>query len=1089
MADPLSIASGVAGLVSLGLTLCGGLYNYFSAVKDRHQDIESAVQSLALLQSNICIIQSSTLKLGHRHALSANGVNQGLANCESQLKMLQQLMLDLTRAEGLSDIKGTWRKQKMIARYPFDQKKLTQLQDQLSKANATLSSFVQNFNLDINIGISDDLHVLKGCTNANDKITHDILGTIARQLEIISPAVQRTSMEVTTFRQIIQERSVATSSHISGPEVNPLYLQNSEAEKAFGKILATVGCTCQNSPWNACSNSSTQTHQSWGGFVISKQVQKRDRHGPGCIFFKQSFKRTKTTITYLGLRHFASQALSISLDRDYPAGGYSLSFGLRPCNIVESSPAFDLLLCPCTHKPKHVTFPGDYETFPRGASFFKRFHSQEAIAAVIQKLGATYSSGAASPFDVDEKGNNIAYKYLDGYLGHMGRDGLFDEKTFEAIRMLLSYMANIGVPVTASNFEQRTVLDICVDPGRLRILPWFYSLITTLDPSFYANEIAHGNRMCLGYIDEYWFESMNIWTEHTDITEAFGFNEIFRIIIQRDEKRLKAILADSESPRGFLEADIYGRNVLHASVTWPKGLSLLLQHKKAHLLLDDDLFKCTTPLNLALVVSGVICNAPDRWVLCQDCNCAISVQLLLEADCGVLLHSPMPGALERCSLRSRKLFFQHFRNRRERLRDISLALLPTEILSRYGVTTESLPDATAGILWDELQPRIGSSSNQGIEISNGIQPYSFPWDFQSLFNNRLSPEICHLASEFGFLPSDESGLEPFLSRVNIFGDQQAPHGAERLLEMNVTYITWLLKHDLTLCYTTSGFQSTAFHRIGASLGAELGISRSIIGSIPSPPSQELSNLVSKISCSDAQSNKPCPCLSGIFNRPLASLLSSFIDKATRLFQQSFRIIDSVEDIMCIIVLIEDTTPSIDTSYLARCAAHMLTMTILGIRHLPICIDVASSEQMSQNESANDDDEAEILDEDRLLVERLEALDEEVEKEFQHRKESVEEFLKGYYYRRMKKARREMAVPLSDDDRLDLLDAGVILNISDEHGYDSTSDDMESEDYDNDDIIDEGRNTCHVHSHQRRASRAPSPEGAFLLVASSTLNLY
>jgi hypothetical protein len=110
MADPLSIASGVAGLVSLGLTLCGGLHNYFSNVKGRHQDIETASRSLTLLQSNIFIIQSSTLKLGHRHALSANGVNQGLANCEFELVALQQLMLNLTRDEGLSDITGKLRK-------------------------------------------------------------------------------------------------------------------------------------------------------------------------------------------------------------------------------------------------------------------------------------------------------------------------------------------------------------------------------------------------------------------------------------------------------------------------------------------------------------------------------------------------------------------------------------------------------------------------------------------------------------------------------------------------------------------------------------------------------------------------------------------------------------------------------------------------------------------------------------------------------------------------------------------------------------------------------------------------------------------
>ncbi|KAG5654806.1 hypothetical protein KAF25_006901 [Fusarium avenaceum] len=119
MADPLSIASGVAGLVSLGLTLCNGLHGYLSAVKDRHSDIKTATQGLALLQSNICIIQSSTLKLGHRHTLAANGVNLGLRNCETQLKALGNFIEDLTTTPSLSGAKQKWQKQKMDAS-PFD---------------------------------------------------------------------------------------------------------------------------------------------------------------------------------------------------------------------------------------------------------------------------------------------------------------------------------------------------------------------------------------------------------------------------------------------------------------------------------------------------------------------------------------------------------------------------------------------------------------------------------------------------------------------------------------------------------------------------------------------------------------------------------------------------------------------------------------------------------------------------------------------------------------------------------------------------------------------------------------------------------
>jgi hypothetical protein len=149
MADPLSVASGVAGLVSLGLTLCNGLHNYFSAIKDRHSDIKTATQSLTLLESNIYIIQSSTLKLGHRHALAANGVNAGLKNCETQLKALEVLVKTLDIIKNSSGIKQKWQKQKMFIRYPFDQKNLLKLQEHLSRANATLGSFVQSFNLSV----------------------------------------------------------------------------------------------------------------------------------------------------------------------------------------------------------------------------------------------------------------------------------------------------------------------------------------------------------------------------------------------------------------------------------------------------------------------------------------------------------------------------------------------------------------------------------------------------------------------------------------------------------------------------------------------------------------------------------------------------------------------------------------------------------------------------------------------------------------------------------------------------------------------------------------------------------------------------
>ncbi|KAF5243552.1 hypothetical protein FANTH_8131 [Fusarium anthophilum] len=599
MADPLSIASGVAGLVSLGLTLCGGLHNYFSSVKGRHQDIEPASRSLTLLQSNIFIIQSSTLKLGHRHALSANGVNQGLANCEFELVALQQLMLNLTRDEGLSDMKGKMRKQMMIARYPFDQKQLIQLQDQLSKANATLSSFVQNFNLDINIGISEDLRNLKNYTNANDSITHNMLGTIARRLDAISPAVQRTEIELATLSQRVQDNSFDTSSHVSD---------------VYSRIL------------------------------------------------------------------------SVSLTREYPPGAYSLSFGIQPCNIVGTSPAFQAL-----YKL--------YNKYKNNKTLDIGFDLRKETSALVKNLRAIYKSAAASPFDVDKYGNNIAH------------------------------------------------------------------------------------------------ESM-------------------KAIAQQDRQKLESIMMGNQLPGSILEEDIYGRNILHASITWPEGLSLLLQHAQALYPLFDQPSMLIEPLRLAVRSSGEKCTQPDKWVLCQNCQCAASVQLFLEADCCLPTHLMEQRFLENCSLRCRRLLFKHFKNRRQRLRDLSLAMLPPGVIHRYGVTADFLPVATAHFLWKELESRRGKSTRQGFETGHGLKPFHSFYSKGGLFEEPLSPQICLLADEFGIKPSDEDGIEPLLARV------QLCHSYDTL-EMSMMYLNWLLKHDfLKTEYAIGSFQTSALHEIGGWIGRQ-----------------------------------------------------------------------------------------------------------------------------------------------------------------------------------------------------------------------------------------------------------------------------
>ncbi|KAH7233055.1 hypothetical protein BKA59DRAFT_534879 [Fusarium tricinctum] len=445
MADPLSVASGVAGLVSLGLTLCNGLHNYFSAIKDRHSDIKTATQSLALLESNICIIQSSTLKLGHRHALAANGVNAGLKNCETQLKALEVLVKTLDIVENSSGIKQKWQKQKMFVRYPFDQKNLLKLQEYLSRANATLGSFVQSFNLDINIGISEDLQVLRRDLHDNGSTIQSMLRAIASQLHTISLASQPTSMEVTTC--LSQMGGQATSASREPGPTQPLFIRNSGIEKELCRNYLAMECTCPNFANNAVYNHSSHSYQMWGGLTISKQISQQKKHRPGCHLYRSLSKgSSRTTLTYFGLRYLFSCFISISLKKDLLAGAYSLSFGLRFYNVVETSPAF------------HI-FSYDYSDGSFNSEigrYFDRFGLQATARIILQQLRVIYDSGNASPFDVDARGNNIAYFCIDTCLSYLVTRNMwkFNDTMMESISMLLSYMFDIGVPVTTFNFHQ-----------------------------------------------------------------------------------------------------------------------------------------------------------------------------------------------------------------------------------------------------------------------------------------------------------------------------------------------------------------------------------------------------------------------------------------------------------------------------------------------------------------------------------------------------------------------------------------------------------------------------------------------------------
>lgn len=92
MADPLSVAGLTAGMVSLGLQVCGGITSYLDALKCGEQDIASTRQQTDRLDKALQAVEASLLQPQQKHQAPTAAVHGCLDSCSQEFKALQTLM-------------------------------------------------------------------------------------------------------------------------------------------------------------------------------------------------------------------------------------------------------------------------------------------------------------------------------------------------------------------------------------------------------------------------------------------------------------------------------------------------------------------------------------------------------------------------------------------------------------------------------------------------------------------------------------------------------------------------------------------------------------------------------------------------------------------------------------------------------------------------------------------------------------------------------------------------------------------------------------------------------------------------------------
>ncbi|KAK8021800.1 hypothetical protein PG990_006938 [Apiospora arundinis] len=153
MADPLSIAASAAGLVSLGLTVTGGVAKYADALKCRTEDLASVRQRNQSLRTTIRFIDGAKSQLqsqlSHQQSpTSLTAVDDSIKACKAELAKLESLMVELSGCSSTSSWRSKLKNTGKRLTYAFDRSKVDQLATRLDHTIQVLQLALDGLGLD-----------------------------------------------------------------------------------------------------------------------------------------------------------------------------------------------------------------------------------------------------------------------------------------------------------------------------------------------------------------------------------------------------------------------------------------------------------------------------------------------------------------------------------------------------------------------------------------------------------------------------------------------------------------------------------------------------------------------------------------------------------------------------------------------------------------------------------------------------------------------------------------------------------------------------------------------------------------------------
>ena len=171
MADPLSVAGSVVGIISLGIQVTTSLVNCYKSYKGRESDI---IHMTGKLDSLLVILQSvETTLSGRRFHVDERSLIQSIEtsikNCDEMIQELHYECQKISRSSSDGTTAAITRAGRRVT-YPFRQSTLQKLDEEIDDLRANLSTALDVLQLQDNQRMQDDItetHVLLDLVRAS----------------------------------------------------------------------------------------------------------------------------------------------------------------------------------------------------------------------------------------------------------------------------------------------------------------------------------------------------------------------------------------------------------------------------------------------------------------------------------------------------------------------------------------------------------------------------------------------------------------------------------------------------------------------------------------------------------------------------------------------------------------------------------------------------------------------------------------------------------------------------------------------------------------------------------------------------------